>query len=300
MDTEQKRTYDKTAKKILSNKRILAHILQRVVDELKDKSIDQIVCYMDGNIEMDNVALQPPNIIGDNTEDYITGEETVYFDLRFTLTKINGETKILFDVEAQNDYNPGYPLVTRGIVYTTRMISNQINTEFTTKNYGGLKKVYSIWICFNAPKYVGNAITKFSMHQENLLGEVLTKKEYYDKLCIVQICLQKDCAEHGDKLIRLLNVLFREKSSEKVGKILRTEYNIPVAGDFEKEVVDMCNLSEGIEREGIQKGIQKGFEQAVLSALQTNSPESVAVFMNIPLERVQEIMEKYKSLWYWK
>lgn len=85
-------------------------------------------------------------------------------------------------------------------------------------------------------------------------------------------------------------MLFREKSPEKVGKILRTEYNIPVAGDFEKEVVDMCNLSEGIEREGIQKG----FEQAVLSALQTNSPESVAAFMNIPLEQVQEIMEKYQ------
>ena len=62
MDTEQKRTYDKKAKKILSNKRILAHILQRVVDELRDKSIEQIVCYMDGDIEMDKVALQPPNI----------------------------------------------------------------------------------------------------------------------------------------------------------------------------------------------------------------------------------------------
>lgn len=298
MDTEQKRTYEKKAKKILSNKRILAHILQRVVDELRDKSIEQIVCYMDGDIEMDKVALQPPNIIGDNTEDYITGEETVYFDLRFTLTKINGETKILFDLEAQNDYNPGYPLVTRGIVYTARMISNQINTEFTTKNYGSLKKIYSIWVCFNAPKRVGNAITKFSLHQENLLGEVPTKKEHYDKLCIVQICLQKDCAEHEDKLIRLLNVLFREKSPEKVGEILRTEYNIPVTGDFKKEVVDMCNLSEGIEREGVQKGIQtgiqKGFEQAVLSALQTNSPESVAKFMNIPLEQVQEIMEKYQ------
>lgn len=145
---------------------------------------------------MDKVALQPPNIIGDNTEDYITGKETVYFDLRFTMTKINGETKILFDVEAQNDYNPGYPLVTRGIVYTARMISNQINTEFTTKNYGGLKKVYSIWVCFNAPKRVGNAITKFSMHQENLLGEVPPQKESYDKLCIIQRRFQKGGCVH--------------------------------------------------------------------------------------------------------
>ena len=54
----------------------------------------------------------------------------------------------------------------------------------------------------------------------------------------------------------------------------------------------MCSLSEGIEREGIQKGIQKGFEkQAVLSALQTNSPESVAKFMNIPF------WNRFRKLW---
>lgn len=103
MDNETKRTYDKHAKRILSNKRILAHILQRVVDELRDKTIDQIVCYMEDDIKISKVAVQPPNIIGNNVENYITGEETVYFDLCFTLTKINGETKIIFDLEAQID-----------------------------------------------------------------------------------------------------------------------------------------------------------------------------------------------------
>ena len=64
------------------------------MDELRDKSIEQIVCYMDGDIEMGTkLPCSRPTSLGDNTEDYITGEETVYFDLRFTLTKINGETK---------------------------------------------------------------------------------------------------------------------------------------------------------------------------------------------------------------
>ena len=183
---------------------------------MEDKSIEQIVCYMDGDIEMNKVALQPPDIIGDNTEDYITGEETVYFDLRFTLTKINGETKILFDLEAQNDYNPGYPLVTRGIVYTARMISNQINTEFTTKNYQVWSKesIFHMGVfqctetCRECNHKILHAPRKSSWRSAN-------QKEYYDKLCIVQICLQKDCAEHGDKLIRLLNVCFSREIFRK-------------------------------------------------------------------------------------
>lgn len=152
-------------------------------------------------------AVQPPNIIGNNIENYITGEETVYFDLCFTLDKIDGETKIIFDVEAQNKYNPGYPLVTRGIVYGARMISSQISTEFTTKDYGGLKKVYSIWICFNAPKRVGSAISKFTIHQEDILGQIPTPKENYDKMTVVLICLSDEIRKNDDKVIRLLKVL---------------------------------------------------------------------------------------------
>ena len=58
--------------------------------------------------------------------------------------------------------NPGYRIVTRGIVYCGRMISSQINLEFTLDNYDGCKKVYSIWLCFQAPEYIGNAVFALS------------------------------------------------------------------------------------------------------------------------------------------
>lgn len=293
MNDEQKRSYDKIAKKILSNKRILAHILQRVVDELKGKSIDQIVCYMEDDIQMGESAVQPPNIIGNNIENYITGEETVYFDLCFTLDKIDGETKIIFDVEAQNKYNPGYPLVTRGIVYGARMISSQISTEFTTKDYGGLKKVYSIWICFNAPKRVGSAISKFTIHQEDILGQIPTPKENYDKMTVVLICLSDEIRKNDDKVIRLLKVLFKEKSSEEIGKILKKEYNIPIQDDLQREVAAMCNLSDMIEERGMQQGLQQGVR--IVKALSVKSPEEVAKEFSLSIEEILKIQKELQS-----
>lgn len=293
MNDEQKRSYDKIAKKILSNKRILAHILQRVVDELKGKSIDQIVCYMEDDIQMGESAVQPPNIIGNNIENYITGEETVYFDLCFTLDKIDGETKIIFDVEAQNKYNPGYPLVTRGIVYGARMISSQISTEFTTKDYGGLKKVYSIWICFNSPKRVGSAISKFTIHQEDILGQIPTPKENYDKMTVVLICLSDEIRKNDDKVIRLLKVLFKEKSSEEIGKILKKEYNIPIQDDLQREVAAMCNLSDMIEERGMQQGLQQGVR--IVKALSVKSPEEVAKEFSLSIEEILKIQKELQS-----
>lgn len=238
-------------------------------------------------------AVQPPNIIGNNIENYITGEETVYFDLCFTLDKIDGETKIIFDVEAQNKYNPGYPLVTRGIVYGARMISSQISTEFTTKDYGGLKKVYSIWICFNAPKRVGSAISKFTIHQEDILGQIPTPKENYDKMTVVLICLSDEIRKNDDKVIRLLKVLFKEKSSEEIGKILKKEYNIPIQDDLQREVAAMCNLSDMIEERGMQQGLQQGVR--IVKALSVKSPEEVAKEFSLSIEEILKIQKELQS-----
>lgn len=55
------------------------------------------------------------------------------------------------NIEAQKSFYPGYDLVTRAIVYPTRLISQQMDIEYTADNYDGVKKVYSIWLCFNAP-----------------------------------------------------------------------------------------------------------------------------------------------------
>ncbi len=53
--------------------------------------------------------------------------------------------RLIINIEAQNDFYPGYPLIKRGIYYCSRMISAQYGTEFKNSHYENIKKVYSIW-----------------------------------------------------------------------------------------------------------------------------------------------------------
>lgn len=178
------RQYDEHAKRILATRKILAYILQRVVDELEGMTIDEIVEAIEGDVEISSIPLLPDSIIGQSLEDSVYREGKIFFDLRFTVRKIDDQVKILFDLEAQKDYDPGYPLVTRGIVYAARMISRQIDTEFKIPHYEQLKKVYSIWVCFEPPKEVGNAISRFVLQKEDILNSVPVDKKdshYYPR-----------------------------------------------------------------------------------------------------------------------
>ena len=53
------------------------------------------------------------------------------------------------NLEAQHKDNPGYPLVSRAIYYSSRLLSKQMNAPdgFQHSDYDKIKKVYSIWIC---------------------------------------------------------------------------------------------------------------------------------------------------------
>lgn len=105
---------------------------------------------------------------------------------------------------------------------------------------------------------------------------------------VVQICLQEDAYEHEDKTIKLLNTVFStQKSFEEIEKVIETEYNIPMNNKWGEEVRQMCNLSEGIEKKGIEKGIQ----QMVVNALKSNSIEQVAEILLLPIKEVRKIAE---------
>ena len=288
------RQYDEHAKKVLSTRKILAYILQRVVDELEGMTVDEIVEAIEGDVEVGSVPLLPDSIIGQSLEDSVYREGKIFFDLRFMVRKIDDKVKILFDLEAQKKYNPGYPIVTRGIVYAARMISRQIDTEFEIPHYEQLKKVYSIWVCFNPPKDVGNAISKFTLQKQDILNSVPVKREDYDKISIIQICIDSASPEYGDRLIHLLNTLFSgENTAEQIETILEKEYHIPKTYDLGEEVSAMCNLSEMIEERGIEKGIEKGAleerKKMVTNALRKCTPEQVSEMLNVPIDQVKEI-----------
>ena len=130
-------------------------------------------------------------ISGMDTEDKSVREGTVTYDIRFRAIVPDSEEQIalIINVEAQNDFYPGYPLIKRGIYYCCRMISSQYGREFTGSHYEKIKKVYSIWICMKPPQYRENTITRYRLVEEYLVGEGKEPIRNYDLLSIIMLCL---------------------------------------------------------------------------------------------------------------
>ncbi len=258
-----KRKYDAQCKKVLADKYILEYILKNVVSEVEGYTIPEIIHCIEGEPEVGEVSVLeggPGNIKGENTEDSSIVEGTIRYDVRFSIITKNKEPiKLIIDLEAQKDTNPGYQLVTRGIVYCARMISSQIKQEFTLDKYDDCKKVYSIWICFQSPGNIGNAISKYSIQKKDMLGCIPVKKAAYDKLCVVQIYLKEHADDGGNEVIRLLNTIFSDDmSKDKILEELETEYQIPTETGLKKEVDLMCNLSERVWERGLMEGRSEG------------------------------------------
>lgn len=266
-----KARYDTEVKKILSNKTILSWILKFTVKEFKDSTIEEIWECIEGEPQISEIPLRPRHppecITGISNEDKEITEGCIFYDIIFhALTPIKEHTKIIINVEAQNNYYPGYDLVTRGIFYGARMISSQLDKEFTTENYDNIKKVYSIWICMDTPKYAKHTITEYKITPEKLWGN-FSGKVHYDLLSVVMICLGES-SDSNNQLIGMLNAILSEKiNATEKETILETEYGIKMKTDEDGGVNLMCNLSDRIEQIGIRKGIEQGIEQGTLKTL---------------------------------
>lgn len=273
---EGKIRYDAQCKKVLANKTILAWILKYTAEEFRDMEIPAIRDCIEGEPEISSVRVEPGDtnrgkenrgekITGEANEDKVPDEGSVYFDIRFSALlpgRIGERVKLIINVEGQNDFYPGYDIVTRGIFYTARLISSQLETEFTGSNYGDIKKVYSIWICLNSPKKIGNAISKFSIKKEDLIPGIPDNPSGYDKITVVQVCLNRECKEHEEiesELTGMLNLLFDPTvGAEKKIKKLEEDYHMEMENRFGRELNQMCNFSDYVEELGIQKGMRDG------------------------------------------
>lgn len=273
---DEKAQYDEYAKRIVADKNILAWIAKYTVQELKEYSISTIVFCIEGDPEVSEVPVHPSRmkkkteaVTGLATEDKIPDEGEIFYDIRFyIITPDKERIKIIINIEIQKDFYPGYDLVTRGVFYCARMLSAQLDTEFTAENYDDLKKVYSIWLCLNAPDYLADTVTQFSIKQENIIGE-FKKETRHDLMSIVMICLNgKSCHKKISKLHGMLGTVFSEElSAKEKTNILEEEYEIEAKREIKEGIGSMCNLSDGIEERGIRKGIGRGRQQLLIEKI---------------------------------
>lgn len=301
--------YDEHVKRVLGSRQVLARILRGAAAEYEGYSVEQIVCWIDTDIEIARTPLRPGGkekegdlITGDNTESKIPGEGTITYDIRFRAWIPGNEApsmiKLLINIEAQKSFYLKYRIVTRGIFYGARMISEQLDREFTDSDYDGLKKVYSIWICMNAPKKIGNAMTEYRITKRDIIGRMPERKASYDKLSVVIICLygRKNKRRTKDLHGFLNTILSSWLEAEEKEKILVQEYGMVMEHDIGEELREMCNLSEAIEEQGIEQGIERGIEQGLLLAKKIitlvkegRKEEEIAEICGISVDKVREI-----------
>lgn len=318
--TAQEKAYDESVKRILSTRYLLAWIMKGCVTEYQNFSIREIAeRFIEGEPQVSNVSVHPgdPNslIHGIDTADKSLEEHTTLYDVLFYASLPDSSEKIglFINIEAQNRYNPGYPLTKRGIYYCSRMLSAQFGRDFADGHYENLKKVYSIWICTNVPNSRSNTITQYEMTEKHLLGMAGEERKNYDLLSVVMVCfndrhiperLDNRPGTNADEstadtaaadLVRLLSVLMSSRvTKEDKRHILSEEYDIPMTKELEEEVFHMCNVSQSVKEQGIAEGFEKGILQekseTALKMLQKQFPAAMIMELTaLSLEDIQKI-----------
>ena len=216
----------------------MARILKFTVQELSILSLQQIENCIDGNSVMIGQNFVEPGL---------------------------SNPKIIINVEAQRKSNPGYSIVNRGIFYIARLLSAQLNTEFTNNGsdsaqYDNMKKVYSIWICIDCPEDKKDSIVSYSLKPEILYqGNKTLNIDYtYDYVGVVVVHLSGNPECSHNQLIGMLDTLLSKMDVKAKKQKLQEEFQLPMTMEIDQEVSDMCNLSLGLWEEAVTKGKHEG------------------------------------------
>lgn len=292
--TDTKAQYDNKAKQLIGHKIILAHILVNTVEEFKGMNPADVVQYIEGEPHISSVPIdggvtnveKQEKVIGLNTENSEINEGMIRFDIIFYVRMQDGLSQIIVNVEAQKAEPSSYDILNRAIFYVSRMISFQKGRDFVKSNYNNIKRVYSIWICMNMDEH---SMSHIHLTRDDIIGSHNWKGDI-NLLNIVLVGLAEDLPEKTEKyeLHRLLGALLSSKLNvdEKLD-IIGNEFRIPLESDIRKDVSEMCNLSQGIEERGVEKGLA---EAAIRMYKKGYSIEQISDILAMDIERVKDIV----------
>ena len=141
---DEKAAYDAACKRVLAEKIILAWIMKHCLIEFRDCEVSEIAeKFIEGTPQVSEIPVAPdetnqaPRIAQTGVEDKTLTEGTITYDIRFNaLAPVSGELiGLIINLEAQNKYDPGYPLTKRGIETTTlQSIQSLMETLQLTTN----------------------------------------------------------------------------------------------------------------------------------------------------------------------
>lgn len=245
---------DATCKDFLSNKAVLALLLEECVPEYRGYSREEIMRCIEGDVEPSNeVVDQIPigNIVGHANDDAAYKEGLIRYDVKFSAVAPNGtNTTIIINVEAQNDTTPGYSIHKRAAYYASRMISAQKGTFWKKSEYK-VHKVYSIWLCIRPNEKYRNFINHYKVVEQQVYGVKTFMPETYEDFNFVIVGL--DNADSANEMIKALSLYFGPNTSQEEKLDAMENVGVPKSA-IREEVAEMCEYSKIVRAEGEIKG----------------------------------------------
>ena len=288
--SEDKIRYDAACRNILADKHILAWILKGTLTEYKDNTIEEIIKCIEppevGSVRVEDTNA-PERVVGISDSDKDLFEGNIFYDIRFSASTKDTLSNLIINIEEQNDFYPGYPILKRATYYCGLMISAQNGTIFSGQDYGKLRKVVSIWICPNPPKKQENTVLRYVTKEEQVIGEAKRPISEYDLTNMILISLGSPAERKENDVLKLLSVLLSTEIEPKNKKgILEDSFKIPMTAKMIEEVINMGSVLDGVER----RGIEKGKSEIILELLRANqSLEFISKVTKFSKEKIAEI-----------
>lgn len=114
-----------------------------------------------------------------------------------------------------------------------------------------------------------NTLEKIYLTKQDLIG-ASRWKEMYELVNVVIIRLAKQMDEEKEhELHRLLGAMFLpELNIDEKNNVLENEFKIQMEDERKELLKSMCNLSQEIKEQALEKGIEQGRELEVFASVQ--------------------------------
>lgn len=303
----EKSYLDAGCKALLGCTAVAAFIVKNCIPEFHDMSLEEIqeyIIYKKAKSQMtpeELAEIQAENtspveigchIVDDlpdtlnekNVESKSTNEGTIYYDVLFDIGMPDGESppsRVIVDIEAQNEFKPGYAILKRGSFYCGRMISAQKETVFRNSDYNKLQKVYSIWLCIAPDEDVRGVCNAYNMSEICLAKEHHFPKEQYDNFCIILACLQDK--QSANNMVRFFSSVFDNEMPVEEKLDLARECGLQVTAAVKEGINQMCNYSDYVEQKGIEKGRIEALSESVVKLVREGNYSVEAATNLLPI-----------------
>lgn len=303
----EKSYLDAGCKALLGCTAVAAFIVKNCIPEFHDMSLEKIqeyIIYKKAKSQMtpeELAEIQAENtspveigchIVDDlpdklnekNVESKSTNEGTIYYDVLFDIGMPDGKSppsRVIVDIEAQNEFKPGYAILKRGSFYCGRMISAQKETVFRNSDYNKLQKVYSIWLCIAPDEDVRGVCNAYNMSEICLAKEHHFPKEQYDNFCIILACLQDK--QSANNMVRFFSSVFDNEMPVEEKLDLARECGLQVTADVKEGINQMCNYSDYVEQKGIEKGRIEALSESVVKLVREGNYSVEAATNLLPI-----------------